>query len=122
MNENRSYNSKAHKNKDAGVLMHSFACKYYFLIAILKGDLNPGPIWMEAGRTGWNFFLLSAVIPNGVVVTVLESCAGNPSSNPYDVTYIFSTCFDYKIICIYNWYNFFSYIVNKLKKRGKIFK
>jgi hypothetical protein len=47
MNENRSYNSKAHKNKDAGVLMHSFACKYYFLFAILKenqGDLNPGPI------------------------------------------------------------------------------
>ena len=38
MNENRSYNSKAHKNKDAGVLMHSFACKYYFLIAILKGE------------------------------------------------------------------------------------
>ncbi len=36
MNENRSYNSKAHKNKDASVLMHSFACKYYFLIAILK--------------------------------------------------------------------------------------
>ncbi len=34
MNENRSYNSKAHKNKDADMLMHSFACKYYFLIAI----------------------------------------------------------------------------------------
>jgi hypothetical protein len=47
MNENHSYNSKAYKNKDAGVLMHSFACNYYFLIAILKenqGDLNPGPI------------------------------------------------------------------------------
>ncbi len=38
MNENCSYNSKAHKNKDAGLLMHSFACKYYFLIAILKGE------------------------------------------------------------------------------------
>jgi hypothetical protein len=38
MKDNRSYNSKAHKNKDAGVLMHSFACKYYFLIAILKGE------------------------------------------------------------------------------------
>jgi len=38
MNENRSYNSKAHKNKDGGMLMHSFACKYYFLIAILKGE------------------------------------------------------------------------------------
>ncbi len=59
MNENRSYNSKAHKNKDAGVLMHSFACKYYFLIAILKenqGDLNPGPIWRQAGKTSWKFF------------------------------------------------------------------
>jgi hypothetical protein len=35
------------KLKDAGVTLHSFACKYYFLIAILKGDqgdLNPGPI------------------------------------------------------------------------------
>jgi hypothetical protein len=38
MNENRSYNSKAHKNKDAGALMHSFACKYYLLIATLKGE------------------------------------------------------------------------------------
>jgi hypothetical protein len=38
MNKNRSYNSKAHKNKDAGMLMNSFACKYYFLIAILKGE------------------------------------------------------------------------------------
>jgi hypothetical protein len=46
MNENHSYNSKAYKNKDAGVLMHTFVCKYYFLIVILKGeprDLNPGP-------------------------------------------------------------------------------
>jgi hypothetical protein len=38
MNENHSYNSKANKNKDAGVLMHNLACKYYFLIAILKGE------------------------------------------------------------------------------------
>ena len=38
MNENHSYNSKAYKNKDAGALMHNFACKYYFLIAILKGE------------------------------------------------------------------------------------
>jgi hypothetical protein len=26
MNENRSYNSKAYKNKDAGMTLHSFAC------------------------------------------------------------------------------------------------
>jgi hypothetical protein len=26
------------KLKDAGVTLHSFACKYYFLIAILKGE------------------------------------------------------------------------------------
>jgi hypothetical protein len=38
MNENHSYNSKAYKNKEAGVVMHNFACKYYFLIAILKGE------------------------------------------------------------------------------------
>jgi hypothetical protein len=29
---------KLTKNKDAGVLMHNFACKYYFLLAILKGE------------------------------------------------------------------------------------
>jgi len=52
MNENRSYNSKAHKNKDAGMLMHSFACKYYFLIAILKGEprrFEPRP-YLKARR------------------------------------------------------------------------
>jgi hypothetical protein len=32
MNENRSDNSKACRNKDAGVLMHNFACKYYFFL------------------------------------------------------------------------------------------
>ncbi len=50
MNKNRSYNSKAHKNKDAGILMHSFACKYYFLIAILKGE--PREIWTQAPSEG----------------------------------------------------------------------
>jgi hypothetical protein len=30
MNENRSYNNKAHKNKEAGMLMHSFACNIIF--------------------------------------------------------------------------------------------
>jgi hypothetical protein len=39
MNENRSYNSKAYKNKDAGEPMHNLAFKYYFLIAILKGPI-----------------------------------------------------------------------------------
>jgi len=35
------------KLKDAGVTLHSFACKYYFLIAILKGEprgFEPRPI------------------------------------------------------------------------------
>ena len=50
MNENCSYNSKAHKNKDAGMLMNSFACKYYFLIAILKGE--PREIWTQAPSEG----------------------------------------------------------------------
>ena len=46
MNENHSYNSKAYKNKGAGTLMRNFACKYYFLIAILNGEprrFEPGP-------------------------------------------------------------------------------
>jgi hypothetical protein len=87
MNENRSYNSKAHKNKDTGMLMHSFACKYYILIAILKGKprrFEPRPHLKASRQTQLNFFLLSAVyvILNGVVVRVLVTCAGRPSSNP----------------------------------------
>jgi hypothetical protein len=78
MNENHSYNSKAYKNKDAGVLMHSFACKYYFLIAILKGEprrFEPRPHLKASRQTQLKvFFLLSAaihVILNGVVVIML---------------------------------------------------
>jgi len=61
MNENRSYNSKAHKNKDAGVLMHSFACKYYFLIAILKGEprrFEPRPHLKASRQTQLKVFLI----------------------------------------------------------------
>ena len=50
MNENHSYNINELKNKDAGLLMHSFACKYYFLIAILKGE--PREIWTQAPSEG----------------------------------------------------------------------
>ncbi len=88
MNENRSYNSKAHKNKDAGMLMHSFACKYYFLIAILRREprrFEPRPHLKASRQTQLKRFSLSAlvhVILNGVVVTVLVTCAGSPSSNP----------------------------------------
>ena len=88
MNENRSYNSKANKNIDASVLMHSFACKYYFLIAILKGEpkrFEPRPHLKASRQTQLKVFLLSSivyVILNGVVVTVLVTCAGSPSSNP----------------------------------------
>ncbi len=77
MNENRSYNSKAHKNKDAGVLMHSFARKYYSLIAILKGEprrFEPRPHLKASRQTQLKLVLLSAivhVILNGVVVSVL---------------------------------------------------
>ena len=82
MTENCSYNSKAQKNKDAGVLMYSFACKYYFLIA-RRFELRPH---LKASKqTQLKVFLLSAavhVILNGVVVTVLNTCAGSPSSNP----------------------------------------
>jgi hypothetical protein len=87
MNENRSYNSKAHKNKDAGVLMHSFACKYYFLIAIIRREprrFEPRPHLKASRQTQLKFFLLSApvhVILNGVVVIVLVTCTGSPSSN-----------------------------------------
>jgi hypothetical protein len=88
MNENHSYNSTAHKNKDAGVLMHSLACKYCFLIAILKGEprrFEPRPYLKASRQTPVESFLLSAsvhVILNGVVVTVLVTCAGCPSSIP----------------------------------------
>jgi hypothetical protein len=77
MNENHSNNSKAHKNKDTGMLMHSFACKYYILIAILKGEprrFEPRPHLKASRQTMLKVFLLSAVIDvilNGVVVTVL---------------------------------------------------
>jgi hypothetical protein len=109
MNENRSYNSKAHKNKGAGMLMHSFACKYYFLIAIFKGTKE---IWTQAPSEGkqatqLKIFSLSAsvhVILNGVVVIVLVTCAGSPSSNPWVVTYFFPLASTFKsfvfIICI----------------------
>jgi hypothetical protein len=59
MNENRSYNCKALKNKDAGVLMHSFACKCYFLIAILKGEprrFEPKPHLKAIRQTQLKFF------------------------------------------------------------------
>jgi hypothetical protein len=87
MNENRSYNSKTHKNKDAGVLMHSFACKFYFLIAILKGEprrFEPRPPLKASSQTQLNFFLspIIHVILNGVVVSVLVTYAGIPSSDP----------------------------------------
>jgi hypothetical protein len=88
MNDNRSYNSKAHKNKDAGMLMHSFACKYYFLIAILKGEprrFEPRPHLKASRQAQLKVFFLSAAlheILNGIVVTVLETYAGSPSSNP----------------------------------------
>jgi hypothetical protein len=101
MNENRSYNSKAHKNKDAGMLMHSFACKYYFLIAILKEEprrFEPRPHQKASRQAQSKYFLFSAaviVILNGIVVTVLVTCVGGPSSNSGVVTYFVSTCFKY---------------------------
>jgi hypothetical protein len=88
MNKNHSYNSKAHKNKDHGVLMHSFACKYYFLLTILKGEprrFEPRPHLKASRQTQLKVFLLSIgfyVILNGVVVKVLVTCAGSPSSIP----------------------------------------
>ena len=74
MNENRSYNSKAHKNKDGGMLMHSFACKYYFFIAFLKGEqrrFEPRLHLKASRQTQLKVFLLSAAVHdilNGVVV------------------------------------------------------
>jgi hypothetical protein len=88
MNENCSYNSKAHKNKDAGVLMHSFACKYYFFIAILKGEprrFEPRPHLKPSRQTQLKLLLLSAIVHailNGVVASVLGTCTGIPGSNP----------------------------------------
>jgi hypothetical protein len=61
MNENHSYDSKAHKNKDAGMLMHSFACKYNFLIAILKGEprrFEPRPHLKASRQTQLKVFFI----------------------------------------------------------------
>ena len=61
MNENNSYNSKAYKNKDAGVLMHNFACKYYFLIAKLKGEprrFEPRPHLKASRQTQLKVFFI----------------------------------------------------------------
>jgi hypothetical protein len=77
------------------MLMNSFACKYYFLIAILKGE--PREIWTQAPSEGKQAnpvesFLLSAavyIILNGVVVTMLITCAGSPSSNLWIAAYFF---------------------------------
>ncbi len=58
MKENGSYNSKACKNKDAGMLMHNFAGKYYFLIAILKGEprrFEPRPHLKASRQTQLKF-------------------------------------------------------------------
>jgi hypothetical protein len=65
--------------------MQSFACKYYLLIAILKGEprrFEPRPHLKASRQTQLKVLLLSAafhVILNGVVVTVLVTCAGSPS-------------------------------------------
>ncbi len=88
MNEYRSYNSKEHKNKDAGILMHIFACKFYYFIAILKEEprrFEPRPHLKASWQTPLKNILFSFivhVILNGVVVTVLVTCAGSPGSNP----------------------------------------
>ena len=110
MNENHSYNSNTYKNKDAGVLMHNFACKYYFLIAILKGEqrrFEPRPHLKASRQTQLKFVLLSAIvhaIPNGVVISVLGTCAGITGSSPREVTYFFPLALTIKsfvfIICI----------------------
>jgi hypothetical protein len=63
--------------------MHSFACKYYFLVAIIKGE--PRPHLKASSQTQLKVCLLSAtvhVIINGEVVSVLVTYAGIPSSNP----------------------------------------
>jgi hypothetical protein len=67
--------------------MHSFACKYYFLLKILKGEprrFEPRPHLKASRQTQLKVFLLSFryVILNGVVVKVLVTCAGGPGSNP----------------------------------------
>ena len=48
------------KLKDAGVTMHSFAYKYYFLIAILKGEprrFEPRPHLKASRQTQLKVFI-----------------------------------------------------------------
>jgi hypothetical protein len=95
MNENSSYKSKEHKNKDAGMLMHSFACKYYFFIAILKGEprrFEPRPHLKASRQTQLKVFLLCAAvygILNSVMVTVLIIYTGSSGSNYRVITIFF---------------------------------
>jgi hypothetical protein len=68
--------------------MHSFACKYYSFIAILKGEprrFEPKPHLKASRQTQLKVVFLSAfvhVILNGVVVSVLGTCTGILGSNP----------------------------------------
>jgi hypothetical protein len=106
MNENCSYNSKAHKNKDTGVLMHSFACKYYFFIAILKGEprrFEPRPHLNTSRQTKLKVFYYRLQVMHP------QWCSGYSAGKLYRKpkfkslrSYIFSLK-----------------IVNKLKKEGR---
>jgi hypothetical protein len=80
------------------------------LVAILKGvprRFEPRPHLEASRQTQLKVFSLSAtihVILNGVVVIVLVTCAGSPSSNPRVITYFFPLASTIKsfvfIICI----------------------
>jgi hypothetical protein len=64
--------------------MHSFACKLYFLIAVLKREprrFEPRP-HLKASRQTQLKVLFVICFLNGVMVSVLVICAGIPSSNP----------------------------------------
>ena len=56
------------------------------------------------------------IILNGVVVMILETCAGGPGSNSYFVNKYLYTGFDYLIFFLYNLHNFSPNIINKLTK------
>jgi hypothetical protein len=115
-------------NSNPGVTLHSFACKYYYLIAILKGEprgFEPRPHLKASRQTQLKVFLTiwySSCPPQWCSGYSAGKLHRGPKFKSLTHHIFFFHLIDYEIICIYNLYNFSLTIVNKLEKRGKNFK